>query len=110
MANSITHEHATTKSKSIELSIMDYRKAFDIMSLEVTTNDMFEAGIKDKNLNLMHACIACDSESKVSIKTPVGLTERVAVSKTIPQGGVNSSTKCTVTVHCQVCQMSIEII
>ena len=75
MVNSIMHEHATTKSRSIELSIWDYRKAFDIMSLEVTTNDMFEAGIKDKNLNLMHAC---DSESKVSVKTPVGLTERVA--------------------------------
>ena len=95
MVNSVMHEHATTKSKPIEISIMDYRKAFDIMSLEVTTNDMFEAGIKDKNLNLMHAC---DSESKVSVKTPVGLTERVAVLKTIPQGGVNSSKKCTVTV------------
>ena len=51
------------------------------MSLEVTTNDMFEAGIKDNNLNLMHAC---DFESKVSVKTPVGLTERVSVLKTIP--------------------------
>ena len=37
--------------------------------------------------------------TKVAIKTPVGLTERVSVLKTVAQGDVNSTVKCTVTVN-----------
>ena len=75
---------------------VDYKQAFDSLTVEVTMNDLYDIGVTDNKLNLMHAC---DNEARVSIKTPVGLTERVPVIKTVAQGDVNSTTKCTVSVN-----------
>ena len=92
--NSVIHETVTTKAHPI--AILDYKQAYDSMSLEVTMNDLYDIGLTDNKLNLINAC---DNEAKVAIKTPVGLTERVSVFKTVQQGDVNSTTKCTVTVN-----------
>ena len=94
--NSVIHETVTTKAHPIDIAILDYKQAYDSMSLEVTMNDLYDIGVTDNKLNLINAC---DNEAKVAIKTPVGLTERVSVFKTVQQGDVNSTTKCTVTVN-----------
>ena len=93
--NSVLHETNTIKSHPIDLAIYDYCQAYDAMSVEVTMNDLFDRGIVDNKLNLLNEC---DKEAKVAIKTPFGLTERVSVHKTVAQGDVNSTVKCTVTV------------
>ena len=46
-------------------------------------NNLYDIGITDNKLNLINAC---DNEARVAIKTPVGLTERTPVFKTVAQG------------------------
>ena len=65
------------------------------MNVDITYNDLYNAGIQDQKINLMYEC---DKSSSISIKTPYGLTSREEVSKTIAQGEVMSSIKCTTSV------------
>ena len=65
------------------------------MNVDITYNDLYNAGIQDPKINLMYEC---DKSSSISIKTPYGLTSREEVSKTIAQGEVMSSIKCTTSV------------
>ena len=65
------------------------------MNVDITYNDLYNAGIQDPKINLMYEC---DKSSSISIKTPYGLTSREEVSKTIAQGEVMSSIKCTASV------------
>ena len=67
--NSVLHETVTTKSHPIELAILDYKQAFDAMSVEVTMNDLFDIGITDNKLNLINEC---DKEAKVATKPQLG--------------------------------------
>ena len=42
------------------------------VSVDVVTNDLYNIGVNDDQLNLIYEC---DSLSKVAVKTPVGLTK-----------------------------------
>ena len=92
--NSVIHD-AITNNKAIDIGVYDYQKMFDSMNLCVTTNDVYDVGIQDNHLSLMYAS---DSLSKVAIKTPVGLTQRVDILKTVNQGEVLSPLKATISV------------
>ena len=87
MLNTVIHlETSSSKSKSgVNLIIGDYKVCFDALSLPVTTNDLFNAGIDNSHLNLLYKS---DQTSNISIKTPFGKTERFLVKNTIPQGDV----------------------
>ena len=74
---------------------MDYRQCFDTMSVDITTNDLYEVGVTNDHLNLFHEG---DKKSKIAVKTPAGLTKRVDLNKVVAQGEINSPLKCTVTV------------
>ena len=65
------------------------------MNVDITYSDLYNAGIQDQKINLMYEY---DKSSSISIKTPYGLTSREEVSKTIAQGEVMSSIKCTTSV------------
>ena len=93
--NGIINDAASSKSKPVDLAILDYKQCFDSMSVDVTTNDLYEVGVTNDKLNLM---FESDASSKIAIKTPVGLTERKEMKKIVAQGKVVSSLKYTVTV------------
>ena len=97
MLNSVIHlETSSSKSKSgVNLIIGDYKVCFDALSLPITTNDLFNAGIDNSHLNLLYKS---DETSNISIKTPFGKTERFLVKNTIPQGDVPAPFKCTTSV------------
>ena len=84
-----------SKNKSVDLAILDYRQCFDSLDVDLTTNDLYEIGVNNDQLNLIYEC---DSTSRIAVKTPLGLTKRKEVKKIVKQGEVNSSLKCTVTV------------
>ena len=94
MLNSVIHlETSVRRSKSgINLLIGDFATCFDALSLPITSNDMYNAGITTSHLNLLYKS---DETSNISIKTPFGKTERVTVTNTIPQGDVPAPFKCT---------------
>ena len=81
--------------KPIDIQIMDYKQCVDAMWLAETMNDLFEAGVKDDQLALIHEA---NKEVKVAIKTPNGLTDRVAMKEIILQGDVLGPIECSVTV------------
>ena len=94
IVNSVVQEENANKSKSkgVNLLIGDFKKCFDTMSLPITMNDMYNAGVTDENLNLLYNS---NEQSDISVKTPFGKTERVPVKKTVCQGDVNSPFLCT---------------
>ena len=73
----------SSKSKSIDVQILDYKQCFDSMWLEETLNDLYEGGMTDDNLFILYEA---NKKVKVAIKTPHGLTERVDIEKIILQG------------------------
>ena len=93
IVNSSIHEAIKNKkSKGLEIIIADYSQCFDGMSLPITMNDMYNTGIKDRNLNLMQKS---DNSINISVKTPFGKTARINQKDTIPQGDVLANLKCT---------------
>ena len=93
IVNSSIHEaNKNKKSKGLDILIADYSQCFDGMSLPITLNDIYNTGITDRNLNLMHKS---DNSINISVKTPFGKTERFTQKDTIPQGDVLSNLKCT---------------
>ena len=79
----------------MDLAVLDYRQCFDTMSVDITTNDLYEVGVTNDHLNLFHEG---DKKSKIAVKTPAGLTKRADLNKVVAQGEINSPLKCTVTV------------
>jgi hypothetical protein len=57
------------KIDPVDIEILDYRQCFDGMWLEEVTNDLYEAGIKDRNLALIYEA---NKTQKVAVKTPHG--------------------------------------
>ena len=82
--NGIIFEHARSKKKKqISISIYDCELCFDSMWQEEVVNDLFDAGVKNYNLALLHKI---NQVNKVAVKTPNGLSERKEVNNIICQG------------------------
>ena len=79
----------------MDLAVLDYRQCFDAMSVDITTNDMYEVGVTNDHLNLIYEG---DKKSKIAVKTPFGIMKRVDLNKVVAQGEINSPLKCSITV------------
>ena len=88
--NGVFHHTVTSKSRSV-----DYKQCFNTLSVDGVTNDLYNIGVNDDQLNLIYEC---DSISKFAVKTPVGLTMRLYLNKLVAQGKVISPLKCTISV------------
>ena len=93
--NGIINDTVASKSKTIDLAILDYKQCFDVLSVESTTNDLYNVGVTSDHLNVIYES---DARSKIAVKTPLGLTNRKDVEKAVAQGEVISPLKCTVSV------------
>ena len=93
--NGIIHHTVTSKSRPVDITVLDYKQCFDTLSVDVVTNDLYNIGVNNDQLNLIYEC---DSLSKVAVKTPVGLTKRMDLQKVVAQGEVISPLKCTISV------------
>ena len=63
--------------------LFDYRQMFDSMHLEHAISDIYEAGLKDANLNLVYEA---NKEVFMAVNTPDGLTERQSLENIVLQG------------------------
>ena len=90
--NGIINDVLHGKREPVDIEIIDYRQCFDSMWLSESVNDLFESGIQDDNLALIHAA---NAENLVAVKTPVGLTERKLVEKIVMQGEVTGPGQCS---------------
>ena len=72
----------------------DVAKCFDSLWVQECINDMFDAGIQNDKLNLLHLL---NENAQVAAKTSSGLTERKDIPNIIMQGTVWGGMFCTTT-------------
>ena len=70
----------------------DVRQAFDSLWTSKSYLDLYTNGVDDDMLNLLHES---SKEVEISVKTPVGITEKTRIHDIILQGETISSTVCT---------------
>lgn len=92
--NAILHDASKDKKNSIDIEIYDIKKCFDKMWTKETSNDLYDAGVRDDHFIL----VANSSKNcQVAVKTPWGsLTERKQYSDIEMQGTVLTPIKCSV--------------
>ena len=82
--NGIIHDILKNKSSNpVMFQLFDYRQMFDSMHLEHAISDIYEAGLKDANLNLVYEA---NKEVFMAVNTPDGLTERQSLENIVLQG------------------------
>ena len=90
--NGIINDVINGKKEPVDIEIIDYRQCFDSMWLAESINDLYESGIQDDNLALIHAA---NAKNQVAVKTPAGLTEREVVENIVMQGEVTGPSQCS---------------
>ena len=95
VVNGILHEHSKSKTKPISIQILDYKNCFDSLWQDEITNELFEAGVQDDKLALLHAI---NETNNIRVKTPAGISDVNTVRNNICQGDPWGSIQCDVTV------------
>ena len=97
VVNGIIHEAMNSKqSKPVVLQIYDYQQMFDSIDLEKALSDIYNVGVDDDALVLLHKA---NQEVDVAVKTPNGLTERQKLRNIILQGDTFGSILASVQVE-----------
>ena len=94
IAHSVINHAKQTKS-NIDITLYDLRQCFDGLWLEECLNDLYENGIKDDKLNMI---FRGNQNNNVSVKLPIGESERVPIKNVVTQGGPLGVSLCSVTV------------
>ena len=84
MINGLIHETLHNKKKKpIVLQIYDYKQMFDSVNLQEAISDIYDYGLKDNNLSLIHLA---NEEVQMAVKTSGGLTDRQVIKNSVLQG------------------------
>ena len=82
--NGIIYDALFSKKKSpVVLQIYDYRQMFDAIGLEEALSDVYDVGVDDESLVLLHKA---NKDINMAVKTNNGLTERQNVENLVLQG------------------------
>ena len=93
--NGIINEVMKNKNRAIDVVILDYKQCFDGMWLQDSLNDLYDAGVKDRNLAIIYEA---NSKNKVAVRTPNDITDRVEMNNLILQGETLAPLECSVSV------------
>ena len=84
IVNAIIHDVMSSKSKNpVLLQIYDYKQMFDAIHLEQAVSDIFNYGMDDDNLVLLHQA---NREINMAVNTPNGLSDRKTLENVVLQG------------------------
>ena len=82
--NGIIHETLhSRKKKAILLQIYDYAQMFDSINLQEALSDIYDYGLDDDNLSLIHEA---NKKVQMAVKTSGGLTDRQIIENSVLQG------------------------
>ena len=82
--NGIIHDVMKSKKKKpVLLQQYDYSQMFDSMNLQKAISDVYDSGLKDDNLVLIHKA---NQEINFAVNTPSGLSERQKITNCVLQG------------------------
>ena len=84
IVNGIIHDvRKSRKMKPVTLQIYDYAQMFDSIDLNQAISDIYDAGLNDDTLVLLHEA---NKDIQMSVKTNNGLTERQSLKDIVLQG------------------------
>ena len=83
IVNGVIHQHCNSKTNPITLQVLDYQSCFDSLWQDEVTSELYEAGVTDDKLSLLHKN---NETNYVRVKTPVGVSSVETVEKVICQG------------------------
>jgi hypothetical protein len=92
--NAIMNDAVNGSKEAIDIAIYDVEKCFDALWVEECINDLYDAGLRNNNLNVLYLM---NQNAQVAIKTPSGMTKRQNISNVVMQGTVWGSLFCTTT-------------
>ena len=96
VVNGILNDVTENKEECADICIYDVAKCFDKMNYKETSNDIYNANIKDDKFLLL---TESNKESKVAVKTSWGsVTKRVELKDLEMQGTVIAPLKCSLQV------------
>ena len=81
--------------KPVLLQIYDYSQMFDSIDLELALNDLYDVGVSDDTLALLHQA---NKDVDMAVKTPSGLTDRQVIKNSVLQGDTFGSIMASVQV------------
>ena len=82
--NGIIYETIKKKNKKpVIFQFYDYKQMFDSVNLKQAISDLYDYGVKDDDLQLLHKA---NDEVFMALKTPGGLTERQKITNSVLQG------------------------
>ena len=82
--NGIIHETMKSENmRSVVFQFSDYRQMFDSINLEEAISDIYDYGLTDDHLQLIHKA---NDEIHMAIKTEGGLTDRQVIRNCVLQG------------------------
>ena len=94
--NGIIHETLkSNKMKPVLLQIYDYSQMFDSIDLELALNDLYDVGVNDDTLALLHQA---NKDVHMAVKTPSGLTDRQVIKNSVLLGDTFGSIMASVQV------------
>ena len=87
--------HAKQTKTNVDITLYDLRQCFDGLWLEECLNDLYENGVRDDKLNMIHQG---NLNNNVSVNTTFGQSVRVPIKNIVTQGGPLGVSLCSVTV------------
>ena len=82
-------------AEPVDIQIYDIEKAFDILWLEDSMNDLFDTIPADQHDDKMALLYEGNRNNEVAINTAVGQTDRVNIPLIVMQGGTWGPIKCS---------------
>ena len=83
---------AQRKKENVDIQFTDIKQCFDSVWLDEATNDLFDSGITDRNLNLLYEG---NRLTRMCVETNFGRSDRVNLHKVVMQGSVPGGMICS---------------
>ena len=83
---------ARMKNIDIDITLYDIGQAFDSIWLQEALNDLYQSGVKNRNLNILYSG---NSKTRMSVKTSFGATDRVTLETLVMQGAIPGPIFCS---------------
>ena len=83
------------EAEPIDVQILDIKQCFDALWPEECWSDLYEYGFQDNTINLLYDG---SLNNQIAIMTPVGITERKEVKKTVMQEDIWGPSLCATSI------------
>ena len=91
VVHAVVHEAQET-NEEIDIQFTDIKQCFDSVWLDEATNDLYNSGVRSRNLNLIYAG---NKKTRMCVETHFGRSQRVQLNNVVMQGSVLGGIICS---------------